>query len=449
EGNSWRLWYECRSRLVHGVFKLPVSVFAGARNQVQVSCSHTMQQFEVVDNCLERINKAIADKRTPYCFRPVYIVCKGDNGHYQRPVDSLDKDLSNVDICLTSSALSRIRSGCQLLQCLLPELLYAEQLVDNGDHFGSAIAPGSFRCLSPEIVTVDLGADEVRRMQPAMLWARLAQELAKKFPGDLQSVKWLAFLSCSRYTRPANHSRRPRSHAELLSCSPGHVNLGAGNLALCGTCGLHFWPTELSGWQAALGSSDSLPADMMDLSAGQTGILGASLSADLGAVLHELLHCLGLGHTRSGVMARGCDLLRLAVTFLDPATAPASSAPASSASASSAVCYSPDHVSDFRLGPSCAAILSHHPWLNCHRLWQTDDNSKIDCDEEGPADRVSISDGHVISVGSSLCCIEIRSLEPDCLVLHSLVVSDSTVYRIALSSLPLRRVAPPMATGCY
>uniref|UniRef100_A0A1I8FDD1 Peptidase_M10 domain-containing protein n=1 Tax=Macrostomum lignano TaxID=282301 RepID=A0A1I8FDD1_9PLAT len=268
-----------------------------------------------------------------------------------------------------------------------------------GHHFGSAITPGKFPLFCHRrLWTVDFSADEVRQMQPAMLWARLAQELAKKFP--------------AAYTRPANHSRRPRSHAELLSCSPGHVNLGAGNLALCGTCGLHFWPTELSGWQTALGSSDSLPADMMDLSASQAGTLGASLSADLGAVLHELLHCLGLGHTRSGVMARGCDLLRLAVAFRQTDETCAACARLSRRPAPKPLYWFGQITCRISaLAPPAAAILSHHPWLNCHRLWQTDDNSKIDCDEEGPADRVSISDGHVISVGSSLCLHRNRSLE--------------------------------------
>uniref|UniRef100_A0A1I8FPS5 Cyclic nucleotide-binding domain-containing protein n=1 Tax=Macrostomum lignano TaxID=282301 RepID=A0A1I8FPS5_9PLAT len=229
-----------------------------------------------------------------------------------------------------------------------PELLYAEQLVDNGDHFRVGYYTGKF----PLFVTGDCD-------------------------GDLQSVKWLAFLSCSRYTRQPITAGDPRSHAELLSCSPGHVNLGAGNLALCGTCG---------GWQTALGSSDSLPADMMDLSASQAGTLGASLSADLGAVLHELLHCLGLGHTRSGVMARGCDLLRLAVAFR-------------------------------QTDETCAACarLSRRPapkplyWFGQLALLH-----------RNPKPRAAV--------------------EPDCLVLHSRVVSDSTVYRIALSSLPLRRV---------
>uniref|UniRef100_A0A1I8F6V0 PepX_C domain-containing protein n=1 Tax=Macrostomum lignano TaxID=282301 RepID=A0A1I8F6V0_9PLAT len=261
-----------------------------------------------------------------------------------------------------------------------------------------------------------------------------AQELAKKFPAGNQTA---AITAGDRL-----QSRSP-------SCCPalvhGHVNLGAGQPGpVRHTCGLHFWPTELSGWQAAWAAPDSLPADMMDLSAGQTGILGASLSADLGAVLHELLHWPGAGphpfgsdgprlrpaapssgvsrsQTRPAPPARSLSRRPAPkplywfgqVTFLDPATAPGliklqphQLQPHQLSATPQITC----RISALaRPAPQSSAII---PGLTVIGFWQTDDNSKIDCDEEGPADRVSISDGHVISVGSSLCCIEIRSLEP-------------------------------------
>lgn len=105
-------------------------------------------------------------------------------------------------------------------------------------------------------------------------------------------------------------------HAVILGCSAynpetrkaeGHTALGGGKVGIFGSCGLHTWPSRLEELTACCLNNTKIDTTQLLDDSCYRGTFWANFSTGIGAFLHELGHTFGLGHSESGIMARGFD----------------------------------------------------------------------------------------------------------------------------------------------
>ncbi|KAL3216789.1 hypothetical protein MRX96_032800 [Rhipicephalus microplus] len=84
----------------------------------------------------------------------------------------------------------------------------------------------------------ELRYGEARAMTSEDIWNYVATELMNSKLRDGDRCKFVAFLSWTRYQ---GDGVRPTTHGEVMKRVSGHVMVGAGGLALCGTGCLYTW----------------------------------------------------------------------------------------------------------------------------------------------------------------------------------------------------------------
>lgn len=145
--------------------------------------------------------------------RPVYIILKDDDGHFQGP---------DGENCSVESALERIKLGAMLIQTFT-----AEKMKEHG--FGRQ----SFQLEVDEnfepicnVFHSRLKLDEAHTMTGNDLWTYFARELMTKADfKDKESCKWYCFMSFTRYFPPPP-GEVPKNHTEILKYTKGHTALG-------------------------------------------------------------------------------------------------------------------------------------------------------------------------------------------------------------------------------
>ena len=244
-----------------------------------------------------------------YCVRAVYVVPADDPvGGFQAPPH---------ERCDIDSAVHRLALAMRLLQSALAELMHRHGL---GRYTFCLEEPAQARaCPSEggyEEVLVAYGVPvHVHRFKhsQAALQALSGDELYDRVGHALRSAPDRE----SRIDVALMSFTRKDAHTGKLY---GHTALGGGRLALFGSGSMFSWPENLE--QVPRRFTDRTAVDgrrFLDDSAGR-GEYWALASTSMGAVLHELGHCLSLPHPHNGggVMARGFDYLYRLFVVAEP-----------------------------------------------------------------------------------------------------------------------------------
>ncbi|OWZ07078.1 hypothetical protein PHMEG_00020576 [Phytophthora megakarya] len=113
-----------------------------------------------------------------------------------------------------------------------------------------------------------------------------------------------------------DHPELDFKHAVVLGCSryntktrkaEGHTALGGGKVGVFGSCGLHTWPSHLGELSTCCLNNTRIDKRILLDDSCYRGTFWANFSTGIGAMLHEIGHTFGLGHSTSGIMARGFD----------------------------------------------------------------------------------------------------------------------------------------------
>lgn len=140
-----------------------------------------------------------------------------------------------------------------LVQCLTAERLYEEgfgrmtfQLASDEDDRPVCLVYNSRR-----------SRDDFHSLSSQEIWNATARELLQDRI-ITESVKVLAFLSCTQCTGPAE------DFSQALANTKGYVACGKGNLAMLGSSGLHSWASRLDQVFECLTSSEPVHPTLLN-----------------------------------------------------------------------------------------------------------------------------------------------------------------------------------------
>lgn len=159
-----------------------------------------------------------------YVVQPLYIICDGHNGHFQAPKSEQNDP---------ESACKRINTGAKLLQCILAEKIFEQNL-------GRKI----FEVKHCKLFYSKLYYKEARKMNQHELWDYFAREIMTSNIAS-ENKKYWAFLSCTKY-RGSEYDKSMVNYEDILQLTEGHATLGGGGLALLGTACLYTWPEDVT-----------------------------------------------------------------------------------------------------------------------------------------------------------------------------------------------------------
>ncbi|XP_077534257.1 uncharacterized protein LOC144146165 [Haemaphysalis longicornis] len=362
--------------LIDGKFKFLVLLVLG-KNELVLKSEETCQSFTLVFEPLSSFPSNY--------IRLVYVLCRDapDEGHFQGPQD---------EDCSVESARDRIALGMQLLQMTMSESLAASGMsgksfrLEQSKDFGKPLV---------HVFRSKLCYDEAIGMTAEDVWSYVATELMNSELRDGDRCKFVAFLSWTRYQAGVE----PKTHGDVLSRTSGHVMIGAGGLALCGTGCLYTWARSIEELSQRLYDSRLVDRLRFMDDSNYRGTLSACYSSSLGGVLHEMGHTFGLGHTAEGIMGHGFHDIAHVYTVSDrdvedvwgnfrsvtveaagngDAGAEGNSGPSRIRLTTLKPKPQPGNVVPHRPGTipltsgatwsrSCAIILDSHPWLNTDR----------------------------------------------------------------------------------
>ncbi|TRY70163.1 hypothetical protein TCAL_01220 [Tigriopus californicus] len=322
--------------------------------------------------------REIVQSDIQHVFKLFYIVCSDDqDGRFQSPEDQ-PHDLA--------TAISRMKLGAELMQCFLGDSLACQGFLHKAIHFNQDDGDLLFRP-KVEVLHSGLTIEQARAMSGQELWEFHGKELLKR--GHLgEEMKCIAIMSATSYQNPGQI--KPKSHQDTLDMTQGHAALGGGGLALFGSGCLYTWPDKIDQVQARF--QDQTPVNwkkFMDDS-GYRGTIGGCFATSLGAIIHEVGHCLDLEHTTDGIMARGFDDLDFYFTVIDRTTSTPIAQPCLSLTQTLSNSHGPlsgpekisgkDLIDQYHLklhlskikklfggafwSGSGVLILNHHKWLN-------------------------------------------------------------------------------------
>ncbi|KAH9102155.1 hypothetical protein LEN26_013814 [Aphanomyces euteiches] len=89
--------------------------------------------------------------------------------------------------------------------------------------------------------------------------------------------------------------------------SKAHTALGGSQVGVFGSCNLHTWASHVGNVTQSFLDSTRIDTNKLSDDSCFRGTYAGNFATGLGAVLHELGHTLGLGHSTHGIMARGFD----------------------------------------------------------------------------------------------------------------------------------------------
>ncbi|XP_044734292.1 uncharacterized protein LOC123296739, partial [Chrysoperla carnea] len=229
-----------------------------------------------------------------YTILPLYIICTNHDGSFQAPNNT--ENTAKV-------ACAKIALVSQLMQTL-----YANKLHDLG--FDKKVFQffKTDKSMKPvcEVFYSKLDVSEARKMNQLDLWLYFGREIMESSIAA-NSIKYLAFLSCTWYNGDNFNENKHRKHEDILSLTDAHVALGGGGLALFGTGCLHTWPQSVEEIAFCFINDRVIDKQKLMDDSNYRGTYGACFSTTFGSVCHELGHCFDLGHTDVGVMGRGFD----------------------------------------------------------------------------------------------------------------------------------------------
>lgn len=187
-----------------------------------VKLSHGLNEFIITFCCVnQKFALQLIEKATDFVVTPLYLICEGHDGKFQAPITE------NNSI---ESACRRIMTGAKLLQCVIAEKLFEQNL-------GRKTFKLDQTC---HVFYSKLQYQTARRMKQKELWDYFARELIQS---NLNSGKrkFLGLLSCTRFQRNEKFLIE-----DVVEQTQAHVALGAGGLALFGSGCLYTWPENIN-----------------------------------------------------------------------------------------------------------------------------------------------------------------------------------------------------------
>ncbi|KAL1467082.1 hypothetical protein MTO96_005940 [Rhipicephalus appendiculatus] len=203
---------------MNGAFKMIVQLVCG-RNDLVLKHDGACQTFTL-------FFEPVLHHQCNY-VRLVYVTCPDapQDGNFQGPEE---------EDCSIESARSRIGLGMQILQMVMAETLAASGI----DHKSFCLECTEGGGPVVHVFESELRYGEARAMTSEDIWNHVATELMNSKLRDGDHCKFVAFLSWTRYQ---GDGVRPTTHSEVMKRVSGHVMVGAGGLALCGTGCLYTW----------------------------------------------------------------------------------------------------------------------------------------------------------------------------------------------------------------
>lgn len=190
---------------------------------IELDCG--LNEFVLTFCCVDRkFTLDLIEKQTDFVVTPLYIICEGHNGEFQAPITENNS---------TESACKRVTTGVKLLQCVIAEKLFEQNLGRN-----------TFKLdRNCQIFNSKLPYCKARQMHQKDLWNYFARELINSKLHS-ENRKFLALLACTQFK--GNLQSRSFLYEELLKQTEAYVALGAGGLALFGTACLYTWPENIA-----------------------------------------------------------------------------------------------------------------------------------------------------------------------------------------------------------
>ncbi|XP_062138429.1 uncharacterized protein LOC133847419 [Drosophila sulfurigaster albostrigata] len=310
-------------------------------------------------NAQRRVQFRYQPRRSTYRVQPLLLLCEDEN---EQCVE---------DLCAC------IDLNLRLVQCI-----YAHKLSAAG--FGNRTFTLNGACC---VFRSQLSCATARDCVEDELWQRFASEILSSDDwGQQLHLKFVAFISCTRYDGAAVAASGDYSYANIRRHLQAHAALGGGGLALFGTGHFYAWPRHFNQIGDCIRSSRRVDVASQPDESNYRRSYGGVYASTLGAVCHELGHCFDLGHTQEGVMGHGFDYLNRVLTVDQltehlPQRIVTTSAAAASASTSSRPRFTQLKLKQpagnkfldnyhsqrrndcFYFSRNCAVILAQHRWL--------------------------------------------------------------------------------------
>ncbi|XP_058467962.1 uncharacterized protein LOC131440580 [Malaya genurostris] len=264
-----------------GQFKLLLKLKSGENNLTLIYCNHELEL------CL-----FYEETNHNYTVTPLYIICKGHNGHYQS--DTEDNGIEN--------ACEKITLGVELVQCL-----YAEKLSEKG--FGRKTFTIGCKCY-PFYSSLPL--TDSKNMTDQELWTYFANEILGSELFLPEKQKFVGFISSTYYE---GISGKDFSYETIKRRTTGHAALGGGGFALFGTGCLYTWPRKLIDIIPAFLNTKLVNRELFMDDSNYRYTYGGCFATTIGSVCHEMGHIFDLGHTKDGLMGSGIDLINRVFTL--------------------------------------------------------------------------------------------------------------------------------------
>lgn len=204
-----------------------------------------------------------------------------DDAHIVRLLFVQSADSADDDDASVEGTVQRITLAVQLAQSLFAEKLPARRTFRLPPN--DACRPHRSR----------LTGDQLRQLSDAELWSSLAADAIRLQHSEQQA-------SAGRGAH--------RKYVAVVSARPTLSGLGGGDLCVLGVTDVRKWPARLDDVPSALcrAAADAPVRRSMGGCSGGAGVSNSYATA-IGALVHEMAHMFGAGHTHAGLMGGGVD----------------------------------------------------------------------------------------------------------------------------------------------
>eukprot|EP00743_Colponemidia_sp_Colp-15_P008606 GILK01009365.1.p1 GENE.GILK01009365.1~~GILK01009365.1.p1 ORF type:complete len:632 (+),score=80.64 GILK01009365.1:68-1897(+) len=268
----------------NGQFKGVVQLQLG-ENVVSIRAGADTLQLSLYYLPAKTVALSSTSSASRYFIRLVFLLSRDGNGCICGPED---------ECCSIESGRSRLAFCALLIQSVMAETMRSQgygRLTFRLENEGDVGFPLVHQLRSP------LTTSELHRMAGGDLWSHFYHELTQCGFANEQVIN-IGLMSFSSFDV---HKKQPL----------GHTALGGGSLALFSCCNMYTWPSSID--ELVHRITDDRPVDSNRFfdDSNHRGRRWSNFSTGVGAVLHELSHCLGLPHVTNGfgIMARDFDYL--------------------------------------------------------------------------------------------------------------------------------------------